>query len=133
MDLAREDGEAFEPFDLGALDLAVPIGALDQPQHDPPLRGAREIDDPAERGVGAFLIGLDDEADAVPTLHFAIAAQRLQEIERKVEPLGFLGVDVDADVVAARQDGEALQARIEFVHHPPALARARSADAAPRA
>ena len=106
MDLAGEDGEAFQALDLRAFDLAVPIGALDQAQHDSPLGGAREFDDPAEHRVGALLIGLDDEADAVPAREFGIAAQRLQEIERKVEPLGFLRVDVDADVELARERGQ---------------------------
>ena len=69
VDLAREDGEALQPLDLRALDLAIPIGALDQPQHDAPLGGAREVDDPVDDGDGALLIGLNYEADAVPRRH----------------------------------------------------------------
>ena len=32
--LAGEDGETFQTFDLRALDLAVPIGAFHQTDHD---------------------------------------------------------------------------------------------------
>ena len=49
MDLAGEDRKAVEPVDLGALDLRVPVGALDQPDHQPPPRAAGEIDEPVDR------------------------------------------------------------------------------------
>ena len=102
VDLAGEDGEALQPLDLRALDFAVPIGALHETQHDAAVCRAREFDDPAEHRIGAFLIGLHDEADAVPSPQARLPAERLQQIERKVEPLGFFGVDVQADVPAAR-------------------------------
>ena len=50
------------------------------------------------------------------------SAQRLEEVERQVEPVGLLGVDVEADVVGLRQRREALHARQQFAHHAGALA-----------
>jgi hypothetical protein len=55
MDLARIDGKIGQPVDLRALDLGVPIGALDQTHHDPLARAAAQIDDP-----------VDDEGQRLP-------------------------------------------------------------------
>ena len=121
MRLAREHREAFEALDLRALDLAVPIGPLDEAQHDAPLRRAREFDDPLQHGIGALLIGLHDEADAVPALQAGVAAQGFQQVERDVEPLALLGVDVQADVPFAGAQREIAQARIELGHDAGAL------------
>ena len=125
VDLAREDRETVEAVDLRALDLAVPIGALDQPDHQPvPRAAARGRSSQSITNGAALLIGLDDEADAVPAGEVGIEAQRLQQVERQLQPVGFLGVDVEADVVAPRQHRQRLQARQQFGHHALAL-RAR--------
>ena len=47
----------------------------------------------------ALAIGLDDEADAVPAGKLRVEAERLQDVERELEPVRLLGVDVEADVV----------------------------------
>ena len=47
--------------------------------------------------------------------------ERLQKIEREIEPVGFLGVDVEADVVGFGERRERLHARQQFVHHARAL------------
>src|SRR5208337_1741422 len=99
MHLAGEDGEAFEAVDLRALDLRIPVGALDEAHHQPARRAAREIDEPVDDEGAALAIGLDDEAEAVPARKFGVEAKRLQKVERQVEPVGLLGVDVEADVV----------------------------------
>jgi hypothetical protein len=57
------DREIFEAVDLGALDLGVPIGALDQPHHHPAAGAAGEIDDEVEHEGAALAIGLHDEAE----------------------------------------------------------------------
>ena len=38
-----------------------------------------------------------------------LEAQALEQVERELEPVGLLGVDVEADVVAARAQRELLQ------------------------
>ena len=121
LDLAGEHGEAFQPVHLGALDLAIPVGALHQAHHEPVATAAGEVDDPVQNVWRAFLVGLDDEADAVPAGERLVQAQRLQQVERQVEPVGFLGVDVQADVVVPREQGQGMQARQEFGDHALAL------------
>ena len=106
VDLAGEDGKVVEPVDLRALDLGIPIGALDEPHHQPALRAAREIDEQIDHEGAALAIGLDDEAEAVPAGEVGIEAERLEKIERQVEPVGLLGVDVEADVVGLGEHGE---------------------------
>ena len=86
-------------LDLRALDLRVPVRALHQPDHQPPAGAPREVDEPVDDEDAALAVGLDDEAEAVPAGEVRIEAQRLQNIERQVEPVGLLGVDVEADVV----------------------------------
>ena len=110
-------GKSVLPLGLGALDLGVPIGALDQPDHQPPTRAAREIDEPVDHEDTALAVGLDHEAEPVPVREIRVEAQRLEEVERQIEAVGFLGVDVEADVVGFRQRSERLDARQEFVHH----------------
>ena len=122
--LAREDREVFQAVDLRALDLAVPVGALDQPHHQPPPAAAREVDQPVDHEARALLVGLDDEADAVPARQLRLEAEPLQQVERDLQPVGFLGVDVEADIVVPRQHGQFLQPRIEFGLHALALGAA---------
>ncbi len=63
----------------------------------------------------------------VPAGELGLEAQALEQVERDLEPVGLLGIDVEADVVAARADREVLQHRIELaadaVDLRPAVAR----------
>ena len=118
VDAPREHRIVLQAVELGALDLAVPVGALDQAHHQPAMRAAREIDQPVDREQRALLVGLHDEADAVPAFELGLEAEPLQQIERDFQPVGFLGVDVQPDVVVAREHGQFLEARIELGLHP---------------
>ena len=111
VDLAGEDGEAFQPVDLGALDLRIPVGAFDEAHHQPAARAPREVDEKIDDEGAALAVGLDDEAEAVPAGEIGVEAERFQKVERQVEPLRFLGVDVEADVVGFGQRGEMSDAR----------------------
>ena len=71
--LAREHRIILQPIDLRALDLGIPVGALDQPHHQPVAAAPREVDQPVDDERRALLIGLHDEADAVPAGKFAVA------------------------------------------------------------
>ena len=72
VDLAGEDGEVFEPVHLRALDLRIPIGALDEANHQPPVRPPREVDEPVDDEKAALAVSLDDEAEAVPACEIGI-------------------------------------------------------------
>ena len=124
--LARVHREILEPVDLGALDLAVPVGALDQADHQPVARTARQVDDPVDHEGTALLVGLQHEADAAPAREPRVEAQRFEQIERDLEPVGLLGVDVERDVVAAREHRELGEPRQQLGAHAPEL-RARVA------
>ena len=58
---------------LRALDLGVPIGALDQTDHHPAIERAGEFVDVIDHGFGAFLVGLNCETETVPAVERAIA------------------------------------------------------------
>ena len=64
--LAGEDREVGQAALLRPLDLAVPVGALDQPHHDPAAVAAGEGVEPVDHRAGAAAVGLDDDAEAVP-------------------------------------------------------------------
>ncbi len=105
-ELAGIDRIAVEPALLAALDLAVPIGALDQAHHQPPLAAPGEIGKPVDHRQGALLIGLDGEAEPVPAGKLGGKRQSLDQIERQVEAVGLLGVDGKADAGLARAAGQ---------------------------
>ncbi|OIQ81085.1 hypothetical protein GALL_371530 [mine drainage metagenome] len=119
--LARVDGEVLEPVELRALDFRIPVRALDQAHHQPPARALRQVDQEVEHEGRAFLVGLHDETDAVPALQAGVETQALEQVQRQLEAVGFLGVDVQPDVVAARQPRQLLQPRQQLVHHALAL------------
>jgi hypothetical protein len=64
----------------------------------------------------ALLIGLHHEADAVPALERR-GAQGFQQVQRQLQPVGLLGVDVHADVVAPGELGQVQHARQQLGHH----------------
>ena len=119
--LAREDRVVVEAVDLRALDLAVPVRAFDEPDHQTMPAAAREVDQVRKDCRAALLVGLHDETDAMPAVERGLHAEALEQVEGKVEALGLLGIDVEADVVRTRHRRELAQARIELVEDTPAL------------
>ncbi|TLD45900.1 MAG: hypothetical protein FAZ92_01836 [Accumulibacter sp.] len=116
--LAREHRVVDEPALLRQLDLGVPIGSLAQAHHQPPPAAVGEVGEPVEQRQGAFLVGLDGQPEAVPAGQFGVQRQRLDEVERDLETIGFLGVDREADVARPGAHREFLDCRQEFVAHP---------------
>ena len=62
--LAREHRVTRESALLRALDLAVPVRALDQAQRDAPVGLAQALHQPLDGGVSALLVGLHREPEA---------------------------------------------------------------------
>ena len=104
--LAGVDRVAVHAVELCTLDLAVPVGALDQADHQPVVAAACQVDHVVDNVRAAFLVGLDHEADAVPAGQCRVKAQRLQQVQRDLQPVGLLGVDVERDVVLAAEQGQ---------------------------
>ncbi len=116
MCLAGVNRVVSQPIDLGALDFAVPVGALDQTDHEAPAMLAGQGDQPVDHGRTALLVGLHDKAHAVPAGQLGIGCQGGKKVERQFQPIRLLGVDIDPDVVAAGQLHQVFQARQQLRH-----------------
>jgi len=115
--LARKDGVVGVATLLRDLDLGVPVGALAQADQQAPLTAVRKVGEPVEQGQGAFLIGLDGQAEAVPADQFVIGGQRFDQAHRQFESLGLLGVDGQADIPGLGPDRQRLDCRQQLAAH----------------
>ncbi len=103
--LAGEDGIVGQSALLGALDLGVPIGALDQPHHEAAAEPARGFVEPIDHRRGALEIGLHRDPEAFPATQRRVGEHRPDDVEGQLEPVGLLGVDGEIEVVVARLAG----------------------------
>ena len=120
--LAGEDGKAVEAQRLRALDLAVPIGALDEAHHDRAPVRCGERTDPIDDVRRAFAVGLHHHAEAVPAAERGAGKHRLDDIEREVEAVCLLGVHVETDPGRLGEQRKLAEAGSELYHHSLALA-----------
>ena len=95
--LAGEDRIIGQAHDLGAFDLHVPVGALDEADHDPAVELFGQSIKPVERRHRPASEGLHDDAEAVPSGKAIVGQDTFDHIEGQIQPVGFLGVDVEAD------------------------------------
>jgi hypothetical protein len=100
--LAGEHRIAGQAMRLGALDLGVPVGALDQPHHDAPVEPPGQRVEPVDDEGGARPIGLHDDAETVPAGEFRLGQHALDDVERQIQPVGLLSVDVQPHAGVAR-------------------------------
>ena len=105
--LAREHRIIGKAALLRALDLGVPIGALDQPHHQPAIERAASVGEPVDHGRRALLIGLHRKAEAVPAGERRVADTARDHVEREFQPVGLLGVDGEIEIVRLRQRARA--------------------------
>ena len=112
--LAREHGIAGKAERLRPLDLGVPIGALDQAHHDLPVEPPRQRVEPVDDEGGARPIGLHDDAETVPAGKLGLGKHALDDVERQIEPVGLLGVDVEPHAGMA---GGERQRQQPLAHH----------------
>ena len=117
-DLAGVNRVAVEPALLRPFDLAVPIGAFDEPHHQPALAAPRQFGEPVDQRQCPLLIGLNRESEPVPAGELRGERQPLDEIERKIEPVGLLGVDRQPDPGFPRLFGKRYQPRRQLRQHP---------------
>ena len=114
--LVGPDRIARQAHFLRALDLAVPVGALDQAHHQPQAVAARDLDDRLDHFRRAGLVGLHRQAQAAPGGKALRHMRRggVEHRQRQLQPLGLLGVDGEIQVGAGRGVHQREQAR----HHP---------------
>ena len=103
--------------DLRALDFRVPIGALDEADHQPPPARLRQRAQGGDHFGGALLIRLHGEAETGPAAQLRLARQPVQHRQRQDQPVAFLGVEREMDVGARGLRGKTFQARIKHRHH----------------
>ena len=72
---------AAQAIDLGALDFAVPVRALDEAHHKTAFRPFGEINEVIDHERRALLIGLHDEAEPLPAAERAVVCERFEKIE----------------------------------------------------
>ncbi len=109
--LARKHGIVGEPALLRPLDLAVPIGALDEPHGDAPARRLGQPVQPAQDRHGALAVGLHGKAQRGPALERGIAEGGHEQAKREIEAVLLLGIDGEADPLLARRHGQRDDAR----------------------
>ena len=99
--------------DLAELDLAIPVGALDQPDHDPALVAAGQGDHPVDQRHSPLAVSLHGQAKALPAggEQVWIGDQVLDDVERQFQPLGLFGIDGEMDIGPAGLQGEVLEHR----------------------
>jgi len=67
---------------------------------------------------GTLLIGLDRKPKTVPTRKRVVAERRFDHVERQLQPVGFLGIDGEIQIVSLGLTRERDQSRHQFGHHP---------------
>ena len=119
--LAGEDGEARNSLDLGSLDLRVPVGALHEPHHDPSIQLVRQLVEPFDHVARALAVGLNDNAEPIPSREGWIAQHGFDYIEREIEAVSLLRVDVQPHPDRLRGAGEVENRWHQLIHHAIAL------------
>ncbi|MCW0416701.1 hypothetical protein NB689_002455 [Xanthomonas sacchari] len=119
--LAGEHRIARVALDLRALDLRVPVGALDQAHRDAAADAARQVGEEIDRVRGALLVCLHRQAVAFPTVQRGIGEGGLDDVQRQFQAVGFFGVDRVADAVGLGQLRQFQYAGHQFGHHPRTL------------
>src|SRR5688572_22958644 len=119
---ARVDRVSVEATLLRALDLAVPVGALDEPHVEPTARPRGERPQPVDHGCTALLIRLDGETEAVPAVQLRRAAYSLDQLERQLESTALLRIRGEGHTRVASRAAELEQPRAESIKYVTALA-----------
>ena len=119
--LAGEHGKSVEAEHLCALHLGVPVRALHESDHDAAFELSGELVEPVDDVGRALAVGLHHDSESVPARECGVREHRLDDVEREVEPVRFLGVDVQADAGGLGEQRERTQPRRQLGHHPVAL------------
>jgi hypothetical protein len=114
-------GKAVEAALLRALDLRIPIGALDQPHGHLPAALPGELRDPVQHPGCPPAVSLNGEPQAVPPVSVGIVRQRLDDVEGEIEPVSLLGIDGQADAGRAGAARQTAHPGSEAFHYPAML------------
>ena len=115
--LGGKQRKARQAFDLRALDLAVPIGALHQTHHDlaiQPLGGGIE---PVDHLPRPLAVSLHHHAKAVPSRKGRIGQHRLDHLHRQDQTVLLFCIDVHAHAGGLCGLRQFQHHRYQFAHH----------------
>ena len=112
-----------KPALLRALDLRVPIGALDQPHGQPRTERGGRLLDPRNHRQRALLIGLHGKAEALPAAQRRVGERGADHLERQLQPIRLLGIDGELQVVCLGKPRERDETRRQLGQDPRARDR----------
>ena len=115
--LAGEHRIAFDTQFLGFLDLAVPVGALDQTQRDLVALQVGDAVQVLQGRQGTRRVGLHDEAELAPATAGVALVDGAEHLQRDLEAIDFLGIDGDGDVQLAGDAGQFTHACHQLFQH----------------
>ena len=115
--LCGEDREVRIAFDLGVLDFGIPVGALDEADHEAAAGDVCQRAEALNDGESALLVGLHREAEAGPVFEGGLAGEFLEDLEADDQAVGFLGVEAEADIGFRGLLAEGQHFRIHLGHH----------------
>ena len=119
--LAREHRKTLEPLLLGAFDLRVPIGSLDQPNRQPPPLDPGQGGEPVDQRRRPLLVGLNRQAEPLPAGQFRVGEHRFDHVEGDLQPVRLLGIDAHADAGGLGPYRQIPDPRDQFADEPPTL------------
>ena len=102
---------------LGPLDFGVPVGALDQSDHQSAIELASPFVDPLYNRRGTRGIRLDNHTQTFPAGKSTIRPQRVYNIQRELQPVRFFSVDVESHSGTAGKLRKRCKPRHQFRQH----------------
>ena len=115
--LAGEHGKPVQTQNLCALYFRVPVSALHQPAHDPPVEPGRKVVQPVDDAGRSLAVGLHHDAEAVPPGKRRIGEHGFDHVERKIEPVRFLRIDVQTHARRLCRAAKIQHPGRQFRHH----------------
>ena len=98
VDLAGEDREALDPQLLRQLDLGIPVRTLDQSHHDFSVKSLGQIVERFDHRGSAPTVSLHHDSEAFPAGQSRIGQQGFDNIQRQIQPVLFLCIDIETDI-----------------------------------
>ena len=119
MVLVREHRVGGQAHLLGALDLGVPVGPLDQAAHQADMVVTCKCRHMCDQLQGAGLVGLHREAKTGPLRDLLrdLGGQCIEHFQRQLQPVHLLGVDGEVDVGCGGLLAQAPHAGYQLGHH----------------
>ena len=100
------DRITFQTVHLRTFDFAIPVGALNQADHQATAAARGEVNQVVDNIRAALLVGLNNKADTVPARQFRFKTQFFQQIEGDLQSVCLFSIDIDTDVVLAGQQSK---------------------------